>query len=285
MEDTRGGGRDEIKFLFRQIWYFAPCLGFPPHVESSFASCFALRPSLHSYMADRKKCPGCLKPFTSQRAHLAQASSPLCRRLAKKRKSSCLGFVRVPKRRQTQQLPPNSPPIPTNETPSSPEQDTNQSPSPPELPDVPDNENEWDDDDEDGEEDNLNSAIESLFPGWEPPVSNDTDNMSVSSDDMDSDPPSSLPPDDLRERTWVTPQVVKFPNSRAGEPVRSVDSTNNTYATRLREGSNTNLYSPFASKIDWEVAKWAKLRGPSSTSLADLLKIEGVISSVPVDNY
>ncbi|KAG1791568.1 uncharacterized protein HD556DRAFT_1432897 [Suillus plorans] len=37
-----------------------------------------------------------------------------------------------------------------------------------------------------------------------------------------------------------------------------------------------NLYHPFASKMDWEVARWAKLRGVSSTALSDLLAIEGV---------
>jgi len=35
-----------------------------------------------------KRCPGCLKRFTSVRAHLAQTLNPLCRRLVKKKKSS-----------------------------------------------------------------------------------------------------------------------------------------------------------------------------------------------------
>ncbi|KAG1810188.1 uncharacterized protein HD556DRAFT_1428325 [Suillus plorans] len=37
-----------------------------------------------------------------------------------------------------------------------------------------------------------------------------------------------------------------------------------------------NLYHPFTSKMDWEVARWAKLRGVSSTAFSDLLAIEGV---------
>ncbi|KAI0827979.1 hypothetical protein BC628DRAFT_1303926, partial [Trametes gibbosa] len=40
-----------------------------------------------------------------------------------------------------------------------------------------------------------------------------------------------------------------------------------------------NLYAPFTSKMDWEVARWAKLRGAGSTSFNDLTKIEGVRSS------
>ena len=37
-----------------------------------------------------------------------------------------------------------------------------------------------------------------------------------------------------------------------------------------------NFYAPFLSEIDWQVAKWAKLRGPSSTALTELFKIPQV---------
>ncbi|KAL0957479.1 hypothetical protein HGRIS_001272 [Hohenbuehelia grisea] len=36
------------------------------------------------------------------------------------------------------------------------------------------------------------------------------------------------------------------------------------------------MYAPFASQIDWEIARWAKLRGPGSTALTELLKIPEV---------
>jgi hypothetical protein len=41
-------------------------------------------------------------------------------------------------------------------------------------------------------------------------------------------------------------------------------------------GSTSNIYSPFTSQMDWEIARWAKLRGSGSTAFTDLLKIEGV---------
>lgn len=41
-------------------------------------------------------------------------------------------------------------------------------------------------------------------------------------------------------------------------------------------GSATNLYAPFTSRLDWEVARWAKLRGSGSTAFSDLLGIEEV---------
>ncbi|KAH6906003.1 hypothetical protein BKA70DRAFT_1498918 [Coprinopsis sp. MPI-PUGE-AT-0042] len=36
------------------------------------------------------------------------------------------------------------------------------------------------------------------------------------------------------------------------------------------------IFLPFVSKMDWEIAKWAKLRGPGSTAFSELLQIEGV---------
>ncbi|KAI0037397.1 hypothetical protein FA95DRAFT_1467917, partial [Auriscalpium vulgare] len=37
-----------------------------------------------------------------------------------------------------------------------------------------------------------------------------------------------------------------------------------------------NIWALFATKLEWEVAKWAKLRGPTSTAFMELLQIEGV---------
>lgn len=51
---------------------------------------------------------------------------------------------------------------------------------------------------------------------------------------------------------------------------------NLTYQSILGHSAQDNPWYPFNSKLDWEVAKWAKLRGPSDTSFSDLLAIEGV---------
>ncbi|KAG2080267.1 hypothetical protein BD769DRAFT_1634235 [Suillus cothurnatus] len=49
------------------------------------------------------------------------------------------------------------------------------------------------------------------------------------------------------------------------------------YGMQLVDDENDeNLYYPFASKIEWEVARWAKLRRSSSTAFSDLLSIDGV---------
>ncbi|KAF8259731.1 hypothetical protein EI94DRAFT_1773877 [Lactarius quietus] len=40
--------------------------------------------------------------------------------------------------------------------------------------------------------------------------------------------------------------------------------------------SQGNVYTPFTSSLNWEVARWAKIHGPSSTSFTELMAIEGV---------
>ena len=40
--------------------------------------------------------------------------------------------------------------------------------------------------------------------------------------------------------------------------------------------NNDNIYAPFSSEIDWDIAEWIKLRGPSSAAVNELLKIPQV---------
>ncbi|KAI0062603.1 hypothetical protein BV25DRAFT_1803728 [Artomyces pyxidatus] len=41
-----------------------------------------------------------------------------------------------------------------------------------------------------------------------------------------------------------------------------------------------NPYHPFASKLDWDFAQWAKTRGPTSTAVSDLLAIPTVVDKL-----
>lgn len=79
-----------------------------------------------------------------------------------------------------------------------------------------------------------------------------------------------------------SPVIEKF-GGRAGEPVISPEITtvNVAYEASLGSSLSTeNPYAPFTSKLDWEFAKWAKLRGPSETSLTELLGIDDVSNSI-----
>ncbi|KAJ6572973.1 hypothetical protein B0H10DRAFT_2237312 [Mycena sp. CBHHK59/15] len=78
------------------------------------------------------------------------------------------------------------------------------------------------------------------------------------------------------DRFHQEPVVVKFPGGRAGQPIskKRAASAEEQYGSVL--GKSDNPYAPFTSKMDWDVAHWAKLRGSGSTAFTDLLKIEGV---------
>jgi len=64
----------------------------------------------------------------------------------------------------------------------------------------------------------------------------------------------------------------------AGKPIRTGGpTTSSVYQGNVgKENQPANIYAPFKSQIDWEFAKWAKLRGPTSTAVTDLLNIPGV---------
>jgi hypothetical protein len=94
-------------------------------------------------------------------------------------------------------------------------------------------------------------------------------------------PLSALQPS---EGDVVSPVIEKFPLPTAGAPVHQ--GTSQTSYAIYQENINKlnsdlpssfqNIYIPFASKMDWEVAQWAKPQGASSTSFSDLLAIDGV---------
>ena len=50
---------------------------------------------------------------------------------------------------------------------------------------------------------------------------------------------------------------------------------NQKYEHQMGKESQENVYAPFASQLDWEVAKWAKMHGPSSTSFTELMTLDG----------
>lgn len=70
---------------------------------------------------------------------------------------------------------------------------------------------------------------------------------------------------------------VRFPSNHAGAPIQRgrERSAYEQFQGRI-DAVNANPYAPFASRIDWEVARWAKMRGPGSTAVSELLAIEEV---------
>ena len=75
--------------------------------------------------------------------------------------------------------------------------------------------------------------------------------------------------------------VQRFTHGRAGMPVDGNGiSADEQYQSTLTPKTPNDVYTPFASKLDWEFAKWAKTSGISSTAITNLLKIEGVRPAV-----
>ncbi|KAI1786574.1 hypothetical protein LXA43DRAFT_975694 [Ganoderma leucocontextum] len=150
--------------------------------------------------------------------------------------------------------------------------------------------------DEDGDEDEREYDIAEdadIFEqegAWEPPphahppfnVDADPDhNPDPDPDDNDDDDPHLAPASrrQAQERLLRKTFVVHFPGPHAGAPI-SRSSTSSSYAeyqTNI-DARGRNPYAPFQSAMDWKVARWAKLRGPGSTAVSELLQIEELVT-------
>ena len=86
---------------------------------------------------------------------------------------------------------------------------------------------------------------------------------------------------ETRRKTFA----IRFKASTAGAPIPAgevevVDGASTTsyksYGEQVGDSTEGNPYHPFTTRLEWEVARWAKLRGSGSTAFSDLLAIEGV---------
>lgn len=100
-------------------------------------------------------------------------------------------------------------------------------------------------------------------------------------DDRSTSPPAQQPLPADQDHLRQPPTYVDHFGGQAGSPIsrppRGTATGFDAYAQNVNE-NQSNPWAPFASRIDWEVAKWAKLRGSGSTAFSDLLAIEGVRS-------
>ena len=91
------------------------------------------------------------------------------------------------------------------------------------------------------------------------------------------------PPNGPNPTTFPNPQsgtrieITHFPLKSAGAPITNAAHQPTHYeAYHVMLSNADNSYAPFCSKIDWEIARWAKIHGPSSTAVSELLAIESV---------
>ncbi|KIJ08418.1 hypothetical protein PAXINDRAFT_18442 [Paxillus involutus ATCC 200175] len=158
----------------------------------------------------------------------------------------------------------------------------------------PESENGINEDNEFEEEGDAESEGElaELERGWEPPVPDiqEADSEADGAHDLDEDEEchsasaTSTTYQSIRQEAegplQKGPYVARFPVPTAGQPITF--SVQNGAHTQFKPYKNffkedlTNAYTPFESSMEWEFAWWAKLCGPSSTAVSDLLEIEGV---------
>ncbi|KAJ3791826.1 hypothetical protein GGU11DRAFT_751001, partial [Lentinula aff. detonsa] len=135
-------------------------------------------------------------------------------------------------------------------------------------------------DDEDEEDDGFSLDDEN---GWEPAP--EFDPRAPSPDlifeeghfDEALHLPHSRPPPPAAPNCIRQPHIIHYPDPNAGAPILSDTrgtSENFRYSQKL-DRANTNPWAPFVSEIDWKIAHWAKMRGPSSTAFSELLAIDG----------
>jgi len=86
----------------------------------------------------------------------------------------------------------------------------------------------------------------------------------------------------IEAQVWDCSHVIHYTEGHAGacmdgNELSAYENTQNELDSHVPG----NAWAPFQSRIDWEVARWAKLRGCGSTAVTDLLKIPGVKLFLP----
>lgn len=77
-------------------------------------------------------------------------------------------------------------------------------------------------------------------------------------------------------------EIVTFPSDVAGKPIPGTCTSPHAgykdYKSSLESlaSQSTNIYAPFASKMEWDLIRWSKTRGPGSSAFDELLAIEGI---------
>ncbi|KAI0309377.1 hypothetical protein OF83DRAFT_1179699, partial [Amylostereum chailletii] len=254
-------------------------------------------------MSQKPRCPGCDRIFNRPSGlsqHLAQAarggpqSNPLC-------KAAYYPLPQVSSGTEELAQEPTNPPDDSSQpfqtfagdlfgqdygaADFGDDMDIDNDPPPSGMPGLEtDDEDEDEVDDEDAEIDaqlfdELNAAL------WEPavnpnaPVDGLRMDAAANTNSAPSDPPSPAAPSRLQStRLNTDPIIVPFPLATAGAPI-SQSRSRSTYESQRPSADtqdSTNIWAPFQSKIDWTMAYWAKMRGPSSTAVTELFQMDEV---------
>ncbi|KAK1217939.1 hypothetical protein PQX77_019395 [Marasmius sp. AFHP31] len=138
---------------------------------------------------------------------------------------------------------------------------------------------------DDFDDDEMNAMWEDA---WEPTQNNttlavDSDSDSDSGEEDVTHPTPSTRRAVIEDRLRQAPFVVHF-GGQAGLALAdgSREDADSQYRRALgKDGDkDSSFWFPFTSRVDWEVARWAKLRGPGANAFNEFLKIPGVVDSL-----
>ncbi|EIW81904.1 hypothetical protein CONPUDRAFT_54049, partial [Coniophora puteana RWD-64-598 SS2] len=85
------------------------------------------------------------------------------------------------------------------------------------------------------------------------------------------------------EEVTLSEQQLRYVHPR--HPAEPQDARGNdgcSFLDAAAGGTKPNMWAPFLSQMDWEIARWAKMRGPSSTAFSELLAIPGVSDALDI---
>lgn len=216
-------------------------------------------------------CPGCYQPFShgAWSLHIAQTDNSPCRTIYNEQRAYLPGT----------EINNNAPPPNDNIFAGDffgDDYDNEEFPGWEADRDLPsdqssDSESDWDD-----MEDNDDWGVE---PPISVPASEAHGLQPDILDPMDDEQGHPLTPEEREhaaEGIQTKPIVVRYPSTRAGEAVQHAETSGyEAYSKQLGE-DNANPYAPFKSKMDWDFARWTKLRGPGSTAATELMSMDGV---------
>jgi hypothetical protein len=72
--------------------------------------------------------------------------------------------------------------------------------------------------------------------------------------------------------------IEQFSIGSPGMPIPDKPQASSVYES-WRAASMDSPWAPFRSKVDWTIARWVKMRGSTSTAVAELLTMPGVCVS------
>jgi hypothetical protein len=133
----------------------------------------------------------------------------------------------------------------------------------------------------DDDDDDFDYLENDFGNGWEPDIANQEpvnepgemeDDLPLEDNSSQSMPAKFVAGTQLCSEPVV---VVKFPDANAGASYHTDDNSGyHDYQTRVKNPESP--WAPFKSRMEWEIARWAKIRGPGSTAFDELIQIQGV---------